>query len=69
LDRSPLPDAGPTILGPEVTCELVLPEDAAPLIDRIALKGSTIIVDPKSREVSVNPLSPDMPLLDLMACA
>ena len=58
------------ILGREMTCDaLVLPEGATALIGQIPLEGLDLVVDPKSREVSVNPASPDMPLLDLMAVA
>jgi hypothetical protein len=38
---------------------------ARPLIGQI-LEGLDLVVDPKSREVTVNPASPDMPLLDLL---
>ena len=58
------------ILGREMTCDaLVIPEGATPLIGQIPLEGLDLIVDPKTREVRVNPASPDMPLLDLMAVA
>jgi hypothetical protein len=39
------------------------------LIGQIPLEELDLVVDPKSRELSVNPASPDMPLLDLMAVA
>ncbi|HKY37120.1 MAG TPA: hypothetical protein VJN18_14335 [Polyangiaceae bacterium] len=58
------------ILGREMTCDaLVLPLGATPLIGQIPLEGLDLIVDPKSREVHVNPVSPDLPLMDLMAVA
>jgi len=58
------------ILGREMTCDaLVLPIGATPLIGQIPLEGLDLIVDPKSREVHVNPASPDLPLMDLMAVA
>jgi clan AA aspartic protease len=58
------------ILGREMTCDaLVLPDGASPLIGQIPLEGLDLVVDPRSREVRVNPLSPDMPLIDLMAVA
>jgi clan AA aspartic protease len=58
------------ILGREMTCDaLVLPVGATALIGQIPLEGLDLVVDPKSREIRVNPLSPDMPLLDLMAVA
>ena len=58
------------ICGREMTCDaLVLPEGATPLIGQIPLEALDLIVDPKSREARVNPASPDVPLLDLMAVA
>ena len=55
------------ILGRTTTCEaFVLPVGATALIGQIPLEGLDLIVDPKSREVTVNPASPDMPLLDLL---
>jgi len=58
------------ILGREMTCDaLVLPEGATPLIGQIPLEQLDLIVDPKTREARVNPASPDMPLLDLMAAS
>ena len=58
------------ILGREMTCDaLVLPRGATPLIGQIPLEALDLIVDPKSREVSVNPASPDAPLLDLLSVA
>jgi clan AA aspartic protease len=55
------------ILCREMTCDaLVLPEGAAALIGQIQLEGLDLIVDPKSRDVRVNPRSPEVPLLDLM---
>ncbi len=58
------------ILGREMTCDaLVIPAGATPLIGQIPLEGLDLIVDPKTREARVNPASPDMPLLDLMAVA
>lgn len=55
------------ILGREMTCDaLVAPEGSTPLIGQIALEALDLVVDPKSREVRVNPASPDSPLLDLL---
>jgi hypothetical protein len=48
---------------------LVLPAGATPLIGQLQLEALDLIVDPKSRELRVNPESPDMPLLDLMHVA
>jgi clan AA aspartic protease len=45
---------------------LVVAAGATPLIGQIPLENLDLIVDPKSREVSVNPASPDVPLLDLL---
>jgi clan AA aspartic protease len=53
------------ILGRAMTCDaLVVPEGTTPLIGQIPLEGLDLVVDPKSREVAVNPLSPDAPLMD-----
>ena len=58
------------ILGREMTTDaLVLPAGATPLIGQIPLEALDLVVDPKSRELRVNPESPDVPLLDLMHVA
>ena len=58
------------ILGREMTTDaLVLPAGATALIGQIPLEALDLVVDPKSREVRVNPESPDLPLLDLMHVA
>ena len=58
------------ILGREMTCDaLVVPRGATPLIGQIPLEGLDLVVDPRSREVSVNPASPDAPLMDAMRVA
>jgi clan AA aspartic protease len=58
------------ILGREMhTDALVLPAGATPLIGQIPLEALDLVVDPKSRELRVNPESPDVPLLDLMHVA
>ena len=55
------------IVGRTTVCDvLVLPAGATALIGQIPLEGLDLVVDPKSREVIVNPASPDMPLLDLL---
>jgi len=55
------------ILGREMTCDaLVTPEGSTALIGQIPLEGLDLVVDPRSREATVNPLSPDQPLLDLL---
>jgi clan AA aspartic protease len=54
------------ILGRQMTCDaLVMPEGTPALIGQIPLEGLDLVVDPKSREVRVNPASPDVPLMDL----
>ncbi len=40
-----------------------------PLIGRIPLEELDLLVDPKSRELRVNPTSPEAPLLDALAAA
>ena len=56
------------ILGRDTTCDaLVLPEGAIALLGQVPLESLDLVVDPRSREVSVNPASPDVPLVDLMA--
>ncbi len=58
------------ILGRDMTCDaLVLPVGVPALIGQIPLEALDLIVDPKNREVRVNPESPDAPLLDLYAVA
>ena len=58
------------ILGREMSCDaLVTPAGTTPLIGQIPLEALDLLVDPKSRDVHVNPASPDMPLLDLMKLA
>jgi clan AA aspartic protease len=55
------------ILGRDMTCDaLVEPAGTMPLIGQIPLEGLDLVVDPKSRDVTVNPASPDSPLMDLM---
>jgi clan AA aspartic protease len=48
---------------------LVQPEGTTPLIGQIPLEGLDLVVDPKSLDVTVNPASPDIPLLDILAVA
>jgi clan AA aspartic protease len=58
------------ILGREMTCDaLVAPAGTQALIGQIPLENLDLLVDPKSREVRVNPESPDTPLLDLLAAS
>lgn len=59
-----------SILGREMTCDaLVGRAGSTALIGQMQLEELDLIVDPKSRECRVNPASPDMPLLDLLAVA
>jgi len=56
------------ILGRAMTSDaLVQPAGSAPLIGQLQLERLDLIVDAKTRDVHVNPASPDAPLLDLMA--
>jgi clan AA aspartic protease len=45
---------------------LVEPAGTTALIGQIPLEALDLIVDPKSRDVRVNPLSPDEPLLEIL---
>jgi clan AA aspartic protease len=61
---------GITILGRQtVTNALVEAAGTIALIGQIPLEELDLLVDPKSRELRVNPASPDAPLLDLLAAA
>lgn len=56
------------ILSRTTVCEaLVLPAGATPLIGQIPLEALDLHVDPRKGDLRVNPASPDMPLLDLLA--
>ena len=58
------------ILGREMTCDaFVVPAGATALIGQIPLEALDLIVDPKNRELRVNPESPESPLLDLLPLA
>ena len=58
------------ILGRAMVCDaLVEATGTTALIGQIPLENLDLLVDPKTREVRVNPESPDMPLLDLLAVA
>lgn len=58
------------ILSRGMVCDaLVAPAGATALIGQLQLERLDLIVDPKSREVRVNPASPDAPLLDAMRAA
>ena len=58
------------ILGREaIISALVEAAGTTPLIGQIPLEELDLLVDPKSRELLVNPASPDAPLLDLLSVA
>jgi clan AA aspartic protease len=58
------------ILGRKAICSAIVEATGTtPLIGQIPLEELDLLVDPKSRELRVNPLSPDAPLLDLMSAA
>jgi len=58
------------ILGREMTCDaFVLPVGAPILIGQIPLEGLDLIVDPRNREVRVNPEHPDAPVYELYVAA
>jgi clan AA aspartic protease len=59
-----------TLLGREaIISALVAAAGTTPLIGQIPLEELDLLVDPKSRELRVNPASPDAPLLDLLSAA
>src|SRR5262245_7249112 len=58
------------ILGRKTVCTAIVEKAGAmPLIGQIPLEELDLLVDPKSRELRVNPASPDVPLLDILAVA
>ena len=58
------------ILGREATCDaMVLPAGTPALIGQVPLELLDLVVDPRSREVRVNPESPDAPIFELYADA
>lgn len=59
-----------TILGRDTVINaLVEAAGTTPLLGQIPLEELDLLVDPKSRELRVNPASPDAPLLDLLSAA
>ena len=68
-----VPWVGPVtveILAREMSCDAVVEvAGTTPLIGQIPLEALDLVVDPRTRDVSVNPASPDMPMMDLLgAC-
>jgi clan AA aspartic protease len=58
------------ILGRKAVCSaLVEKAGTTALIGQIPLEELDFLVDPKSRELRVNPASPDIPLIDVLAAA
>ena len=58
------------ILGRPMSCDAVVqPAGTAPLIGQIPLEALDLRVDPKTCSLYVNPESPDVPLLELLAVA
>ena len=52
-----------------IGCAYVLPAGTTPLLGQIPLEALDLVVTPRTQEVTVNPASPDFPLLDLLAAA
>ena len=58
------------ILGRKTVCTaLVEKAGTTALIGQIPLEELDFLVDPKSRELRVNPASPDLPMIDVLAAA
>jgi len=58
------------ILGRKTICTAIVEKaGTTPLIGQIPLEELDLLVDPKSRELRVNPASPDIPLLDILAAS
>jgi clan AA aspartic protease len=58
------------ILGREMTCDaVVMPIGTTILIGQIVLEALDLVVDPKSREVLVNPDHPDGPMAEALSAA
>jgi predicted aspartyl protease len=57
-------------LGRGMTAEAIVePDGHCALIGQVPLEVMDLVVDPKSRELRVNPASPDIPMLDMFAVA
>jgi len=58
------------ILGRDMSCDaLVHPAGTTPLIGQLQLEQLDLVIDAKSRQLTVNPASPDAPLLDILAAS
>jgi clan AA aspartic protease len=58
------------ILGRKTICTAIVEKaGTTPLIGQIPLEELDLLVDPKSRELRVNPASPDVPLMDILTAA
>ena len=58
------------ILGRKTICTAIVEKaGTTPLIGQIPLEELDLLVDPKSRELRVNPASPDLPLMDILTAA
>jgi len=59
-----------SILGRETVINALVEDvGTTPLIGQIPLEELDLLVDPKSRELRVNPTSPEAPLLDALSAA
>jgi clan AA aspartic protease len=57
------------ILGRGMSCDAIAMPTKTLLIGQIPLEGLDLVVDPKSRDLAVNPESPDVPMFDAMHAA
>jgi clan AA aspartic protease len=57
------------ILGRGMACDAIAMPGKTLLIGQIPLEMLDLVVDPKSRDLAVNPESPDVPMLDAMRAA
>ena len=57
------------ILGRGMACDAIAMPTRTLLIGQIPLEGLDLVIDPKSRDVAVNPESPDAPMVDALSAA
>jgi len=57
------------ILGRGMPCDAIAMPTKTLLIGQIPLEGLDLVVDPKSRDIAVNPESPDVPMFDALSAA